>query len=74
MSQLTEQIHSSQIGDILENSLNGNRPNQDDCLRLIRSDDVSLMGMVAGYLTRKRFGKKASFVNNIILNYRFNCK
>ena len=73
MSQLTEQIHSSQIGDILENSLNGNRPNQDDCLRLIRSDDVSLMGMVAGYLTRKRFGKKASFVNNIILNYTNVC-
>ena len=73
MSQLTEQIHSSQIGDILENSLNGNRPNQDDCLRLIRSDDVSLMGMVAGYLTRKRFGTKASFVNNIILNYTNVC-
>ena len=31
------------------------------------------MGMVAGNLTQKRFGKKASFVNNIILNYTNVC-
>ena len=73
MSQLTEQIHSSEIGDILENSLNGHPPNQDDCLRLIRSDDTFLMGMTAGHLTRKKFGNKASFVNNIILNYTNVC-
>ena len=73
MSQLTEQIHSSEIGDILENSLNGYTPNQDDCLRLIRSDDTFLMGMTAGHLTRKKFGNKASFVNNIILNYTNVC-
>ena len=73
MSQLTEQIHSSEIGDILENSLNGHLPNQDDCLRLINSDDIFLMGMTAGYLTRKKFGTKASFVNNIILNYTNVC-
>ena len=60
LSQLTEQIHSSEIGDILENSLNGHTPNQDDCLRLIRSDDVFLMGMTAGNLTRKKFGNKAT--------------
>ena len=29
--------------------------------------------MVAGYLTRKQFGNKASFVNNIILNYTNVC-
>ena len=73
LSQLTEQIHSSEIGDILENSLNGYTPNQDDCLRLIRSDDTFLMGMTAGHLTRKKFGNKASFVNNIILNYTNVC-
>jgi len=31
------------------------------------------MGLVAGNLTNKRFGKKASFVNNIILNYTNVC-
>ena len=41
--------------------------------KLLESDDVQLMGMTAGHLTRKQFGKKASFVNNIILNYTNVC-
>jgi cyclic dehypoxanthinyl futalosine synthase len=73
LSQISEQIHSSDIGDILENSLDGNRPGLEDCLRLLESDDIHLMGLTAGYLTRQRFGKKASFVNNIILNYTNVC-
>ena len=73
MSQITEQFHSSDIEDILDNSLNGKRPDKNDCLRLLESNDVQLMGMVAGHLTRKQFGKKASFVNNIILNYTNVC-
>ena len=73
MSQLTEQLHSSQIGDILENSLNGIRPQKEDYLRLIKSDDVYLMGIVANQITEKKFGKKISFVNNIILNYTNVC-
>jgi len=73
LSQITEQIHDSEIGYILENSLNGIRPEYDDCIRLLNSDDVYLMGLVAGELTRKKFGRKASFVNNIILNYTNVC-
>ena len=73
MSQLTQQIHSSEIGDILENSLNGIRPKKDDYLRLLKSDDVYLLGLVAGNITQKKFGKKVSFVNNIILNYTNVC-
>lgn len=66
-------MHSSDIGDILENSLRGIRPSSADTLRLLKSDDVHLMGLVAGHLTKKRFGNKASFVNNIILNYTNVC-
>lgn len=73
MSQITEQIHSSDIGDILENSLKGIRPSYEDTVRLLKSDDVHLMGLVSGHITRKQFGKKASFVNNIILNYTNVC-
>ncbi|HEX9845878.1 MAG TPA: radical SAM protein, partial [Candidatus Nitrosotenuis sp.] len=73
MSQITEQIHSSDVGDILENSLLGNRPSYGDTVRLLKSNDVNLMGLVAGHITKKRFGKKASFVNNIILNYTNVC-
>ena len=73
MSQITEQIHSSKISDILENSLNGQPPAESDYIRLLESDDSYIIGMVAGYLTRKQFGNKASFVNNIILNYTNVC-
>ncbi len=73
MSQTTEQIQKSDIKDILENSLNGQRPDPEDCMRLLESDDVHLMGLVSGHLTRNQFGKKASFVNNIILNYTNVC-
>ena len=73
MSQLTQQLHSSEISDILENSLNGLRPTKDDYRRLLESDDIQLMGLVAGKLAEKRFGKKATFVNNIILNYTNVC-
>ncbi len=73
MSQITDQIHDSEIRDILENSLQGIRPEYDDYVRLLDSDDVSMMGLVAGTLTRNEFGKKASFVNNIILNYTNVC-
>lgn len=73
MSQTTEQINRSDIGDILENSLRGARPGPKECLRLLESDDVHLMGLVSGHLTRKQFGNKASFVNNIILNYTNVC-
>jgi len=73
LSQLTQQLHHSDIGDILENSLGGTRPGYDECLRLLESGDVHLMGLVGGYLTRKKFGKTASFVNNMILNYTNVC-
>ena len=71
MSQTTEQLYQSDIGDILENSLNGKRPGPEECLRLLKSDDVSLIGLVASHLTKKQFGNKASFVNNIILCKNF---
>ncbi|MEK0375616.1 MAG: CofH family radical SAM protein [Nitrosopumilus sp.] len=73
MSQTTEQIQKSDIKDILDNSLNGKRPEPEDCLRLLESDDIHLMGLVSGHLVRKQFGKKISFINNIILNYTNVC-
>ena len=73
MSQITREIYASEIGDILEQSLEGQRPELEDCVRLLESDDVHLLGLVAGHLTRKKYGKKASFVNNMILNYTNVC-
>ena len=73
MAQVQQSISSSDIGDILEKSLSGIKLEKDDCVRMLRSPDVHLMGMVAGHLTQKLYGKRASFVNNIILNYTNVC-
>ena len=54
-----QQIHASEIGDILDNSLNGVRPQKEDYLRLIKSDDIYLMGIVAGMITQKNLEKKS---------------
>ena len=73
MSQLAQQLHHSDVGETLENSLGGQRPDLDGCLKLLESNDVHLMGLVGGHLTRKKFGKRSSFVNNMILNYTNVC-
>ena len=73
MSLINARLSASPIGDILEKALAGRRPSTRDCLRLLDSDDVHLMGLVGGSLARRRFGAKASFVNNIILNYTNVC-
>ncbi len=73
MRLINEQLSASSIGDILERALTGNTITAQDCLRLLESEDVHLMGLVAGSLTRRRFGANASFVNNMILNYTNVC-
>jgi len=73
LSLINEQLSASPIGDVLEKALVGQRPSAKDSLRLLESDEVHLMGLVGGSLARKRFGAKASFVNNIILNYTNVC-
>lgn len=73
MRQLIEQAQTSDIGDILEQAIQGNRPDQSDCLRLLESDQTHLMGLVAGHMVRARFGKNVTYVNNIILNYTNVC-
>ena len=70
---ITEQILTSDIGHILEGALQGRRPTEDECLRLLESGDIHMIGEAAGTLARRRFGRTATYVNNIILNYTNVC-
>lgn len=71
--KLQQQLHTSDIGDILEKAIAGKTLDKNDCVNLLKSNDVHLMGAAAGYLTRKRFGMQATYINNIILNYTNVC-
>jgi cyclic dehypoxanthinyl futalosine synthase len=66
-------LSKSDICDILDSALAGNRLGLKDCIRLIKSDDVNSMGFVANILRRSIFGDTITFINNIILNYTNVC-
>ena len=71
---LQEFLRKSDISDVLESALAGRRQlSLNDCVRLVRSDDVYSMGLVANVLRQRLFGDTITFINNIILNYTNVC-
>src|SRR6476659_8743066 len=66
-------IMKSDIGDIVENTLRGQRIGTKECIRLIKSTDAVGLGAVGNLLRQRLFGNTASFINNIILNYTNVC-
>ena len=73
MKQLIEQVHASDVGDILESAIAGDIPSQDDCIRLLESDQEHFIGLAARHMVKTQFGKNVTFINNIILNYTNVC-
>jgi cyclic dehypoxanthinyl futalosine synthase len=70
---LTDFLKKSDISDVLEGALAGRRLGLNDCIRLMKSDDIHSMGLVASALKKRLFGDYITFVNNIILNYTNVC-
>lgn len=66
-------LEQSNLSDIFEKSLSGNRLSLSDCIRLLQSSDIHLIGKMANYLRNNLFGNRISFINNIILNYTNVC-
>ena len=73
VSLLTEMVKRSDIGDILDGVLDSRKPDINDCVRLMNSDDVQLLCLVADTLRRRKFGNTVTFVNNLIFNYTNVC-
>ncbi len=71
--QVSDFLKTSDISDVLDNALAGHRLNLNDCMRLVKSDDVYSMGLVANILRQRLFGDTITFINNIILNYTNVC-
>ena len=66
-------IQKSDVSDILDQVLRGERVTLNDCIRLLKSDNSYALGIIGNILRDKLFGKVATFVNNIILNYTNVC-
>ena len=70
---LSDFLKKSGISDVLDSALAGRRLGLHDCIRLMKSDDVYSMGLVANALRQRLFGDTITFINNIILNYTNVC-
>ncbi len=68
-----ELIRKSDVGDILDSALCGQDLGLNECVRLIRSDDVYSIGLVGNVQRQRLYGNTATFVKNIILNYTNVC-
>ena len=68
-----ELIQKSDVSDILDQVLHGNTLDLNDCIRMLKSDNPYALGIIGNILREKLFGKVATFVNNIILNYTNVC-
>ncbi|HXV46263.1 MAG TPA: dehypoxanthine futalosine cyclase, partial [Nitrososphaera sp.] len=66
-------LKKSDISDVLDSALVGRRLGLNDCIRLMKSDDVYSMGLVANALRQRLYGDTITFINNIILNYTNVC-
>ena len=66
-------INKSDVSDILDNALDGQSPTLNECIRLIKSEDVYAIGFVGNILRQRLYGNTVTFVNNIILNYTNVC-
>ena len=66
-------LSKSDISDVLDRALAGHRLTLNDCIRLIKSEDVYSMGLVANMQRHSLFGDTITFINNIILNYTNVC-
>ncbi|HEV8405000.1 MAG TPA: CofH family radical SAM protein [Nitrososphaera sp.] len=70
---LSDFLKKSDISEVLDRALGGHRLGLNDCIRLVKSDDVYSMGLVANILRRRLFGDTITFISNIILNYTNVC-
>jgi cyclic dehypoxanthinyl futalosine synthase len=70
---LSDFLKKSDISDVLDNALASHRLGFNDCIRLIKSEDVYSMGLVANALRQRLYGDTITFINNIILNYTNVC-
>lgn len=57
MATAAQRIAASELGDLLPRMISGERLNRDDCLRLLRTDDLTSLGVLAN-IARERLAPR----------------
>jgi aminodeoxyfutalosine synthase len=66
-------IQRSELRDICEKVEAGQRINEDDCLRLFRSNDIAAIGAMANLVRERKHGNVAYYILNRHINYSNIC-
>jgi len=66
-------ISKSDVADILYRALDSQKLGLNECISLLKSDDIYPIALVSNMIRQRLFGNRATFVNNIILNYTNVC-
>ena len=72
-SLVQDLVNKSDVSNMLKAVLDGQSLSLNECIRLIRSEDVYAIGIIGNILRQRLYGNTVTFVNNIILNYTNVC-
>ena len=66
-------IQRSELRDIYDKVVAGERISEADALRLFESKDLNAVGAIADFVRQKKNGNRASFIINRYINYSNYC-
>ncbi|MCK8825922.1 aminofutalosine synthase MqnE [Fuchsiella alkaliacetigena] len=71
---MEELFNDSQLNDIKDKVLAGERLTREDGIRLMKSNDLLTIGYLADYVRQKKCGDKVYFINNRHINHTNICE
>jgi aminodeoxyfutalosine synthase len=66
-------IQRSELSDIYDKVVAGERISEDDAMRLFESKDLNAIGAIADFARQKKVGNRASYIVNRYINYSNYC-
>ncbi|HON07598.1 MAG TPA: radical SAM protein, partial [Verrucomicrobiota bacterium] len=66
-------IKNSEFGDFYKKIANGERINEEDALRLFKTNDLNGLGALADFVCKKKNQNRASYLLNRYINYSNYC-
>lgn len=70
---MSSSLKHSELQDLHEKVVAGNRLSEGDGLRLFRSKDLNALGAIADFVNRRKNGNRASYILNRYINYSNYC-
>jgi aminodeoxyfutalosine synthase len=70
---MTISIRNSDLSDIHEKVVAGDRISEADALRLFESKDLNSVGAIADFVRKRKVGERASYIINRYINYSNYC-